>query len=169
MDKQSILFSILALIIATIILFIGLSYYSKAKKIRILDDNQLNTSYSVWLLGIILPFFIYSSVSIQLSETTIETIINTDSINDTFFQILYRLVIYFGVAIILSIASFYLIFKIVGIIFGGRSLFVELENSSTGLFIIIIIINVFFSFSILSPIKDFLNWYLPEVMTNYIH
>jgi hypothetical protein len=169
MDKQSILFSILALIIASSILCVGLSYFSKSKKIRIYDDNKLNTSYSIWLLGIFLPFFVYSSVSVQISETTIETIIQTDQINDTFFQILYRLIIYFGFAIILAITSFYLIFKILGILIGGRSLLVELENSNNGLFILISTINVFFSYSILSPLKDFLNWYLPEIMTNFIH
>ncbi|SHF52848.1 hypothetical protein SAMN05444377_11185 [Flavobacterium fontis] len=169
MDKQSIFFSILAVIIATIILFVGLSYYTRSRKMQIVDEMQLNKSYLIWLLGIILPFFVYCGASVQASETTIETIIHAKEINDTFFQILYRLVIYFGLAIVLAVSSNYLIFKLFGIIIGGRSLIVELENSNTSLFLVLMLINLFFSFSIINPFKDLLNWYLPQIATNFIY
>ena len=169
MNKQSIFFTILVAIISVAILLIILQFISKRQKINLGLEPQINLSYSIWISTIIISFAIFLKVALELIENSIEIIIHSNTIDNTFLAVIEKISIFIGFTFLFTYISYYLITIIMKMFSGNRNLNVEIDNNNIGYFIVKGVSLILFTFSILSIFEHFLKWFSPVVETPFYH
>jgi hypothetical protein len=165
MDKQSIFFTGLVAIIAIAILLIIIQFISKRQKINLGLDSQINLSYSIWLSALMISFVLFLKVALELIENSIETIIYSKTIDNTFLAVMEKISVFVG----FTFFSYYLITVIMRMFFGKRKLNIEIKNNNIGYFIINGLSLILFTYSILNIFEHFLRWFSPVVSTPFYH
>lgn len=169
MDKQSIFFTGLVAIIAIAIMLLIVQFISKRQKINLELEPQINLSYSIWISTIMISFVLFLKVALELIENSIETIIYSKIIDNTFLAVMEKISIFVGFTFFITFFSYYLTSMIMRMLFGNRQLNVEIENNNIGYFIINGISIILFTYSILNNFEHFLRWFVIKVETPFYH
>jgi hypothetical protein len=169
MDKQSIFFTGLIAIIAIAIMLLIIQFISKRHKINLGLEPRINQSYSIWISTIMISFVLFLKVALELIENSIETIIYSKTINNTFLAIMEKTSIFVGFTFFITFFSYYLITIIMRMFSGNRKLNIEIDNNNIGYFIINGLCIILFTYSILNIFEHFLRWFTPVVNTPFYH
>jgi hypothetical protein len=169
MDKQSIFFTGLVAIIAIALLLLVVQFISKRQKINLGLDSQINLSYSIWINTLMISFVLFLKVALELIENSIETIISSKTIDNTFLAVMEKISIFVGFTFLFTFFSYYLINFIIKIFLGNRQINIEIKNNNIGYFIINGLSLILFTYSILNIFEHFLRWFSPVVSTPFYH
>lgn len=169
MNKQSLFFTVLVAIVSTILLLMVLQYIVKKMGIKPKDDRELNTSYTIWVVSILISFFLLLKPALEQVENAIEVIIFSKTIDDTFFQVMQRIAINIGFTYFFTFLAYYLIHNILRFIFGTRIDSIEIEKNNKEYFTTKGVLLILFVFSLTTIFQHFLQWFAPSVDTIFYH
>ncbi|MFD2890878.1 hypothetical protein ACFS5J_02500 [Flavobacterium chuncheonense] len=167
MDKQSLFFTVLVGIIS-LILALGLLQIFINKKIK----NDLNTrtwAFLMWQLSWIIPFFIFLKIALLITENTIETVIYSNTIQNTFFYSVSKILLYIGFTFLYTVFVNKTIDLLDKFFFSKSDMLIELENNNTIYFALKLILVIGFTLSISTVFEHFLNWFVPSIETPFYH
>lgn len=163
MNKQSLFFTFLVALVATFLMFMIIQYLSKKWNFKHDKEGKVNLSYVIWLLSIIIPFFTLLKVALNQVESAIEIIIFSNSIENTFFEVMQKIAIFIGFTFIASFMSYYVVTSMMKLFYGNIKDSQEIENNNIGLFIIKLVLAFLLVFSLLNVFEHFLQWFAPVV------
>ena len=169
MNKQSLFFTVLVAIIATVLMLMAIQLLAKRQKIQSITEQKVILSYSVWFLSLLIPFFLYLKVALELLENTIEILINPKSPENAFFGTIQRIAIYIGFVFVFTFLTNFISRFLLKLTTGNKIESIEIENDNVGYFIIKGFLMVFLVFSILTIFEHFLNWFTPIIETPFYH
>jgi hypothetical protein len=168
MNKQSLFFTFLVAIITILIAMNLISILAKKRNINI-SNNSLNTSSILWYLSILLPFFMLLKVSLEMIENSIEVLIYSATVENTFLAVMEKILIYTGLSFVFVAIVFLLIEKLLFFSFGKRQDSIEINNNNFSYFILKLSLSTLLIYSLLSVYDHFLRWFLPVVETPFYH
>lgn len=169
MNKQSLFFTVLVAIIATVLLVMTLQFIVKKKKIKPEEEGKLNTSYAIWFTSILITFFLLLKPALEQIENAIEVIIFSKTIDDTFIQVMQRIAINIGFTYFFTFLAYYSIHNILKFSFGKRNDSIEIEKNNKEYFLIKGILLILFVFSLSTIFQHFLQWFAPTVDSIFYH
>ncbi len=169
MDKQSLFFTSLVAILATALMLIAIQFFAKKQKIKLEVEQKINTSYSIWLSSIMVAFFMFLRVALELVENTIEIIIYSKTIDNTFMAVIQRIAIFTGFTFVFTFLTYYIVHNLLKLSLGNRIVSLEIEKDNKGYFIIKGIILTLLVYSILTIFEHLLSWFMPVVETPFYH
>lgn len=169
MNKQSIFFSIITAIIATALMTILIQFLAKKSSIKVENDNKTNTSYSIWFTSIMITFFIYLKVAIEMVENSIEMIIYSKSTENAFIEVIQKISILIGFTFIFTFLSYYIVHNILKLTTGNRIDSIEIQKENYSYFILKGLILIAFVFSLITIFEHFLKWFMPTIETPFYH
>lgn len=168
MNKQSLFFTFLVAIITILIAMNLISILAKKRNINI-SNNSLNTSSTLWYLSILLPFFMLLKVSLEMIENSIEVLIYSATVENTFLAVMEKILIYTGLSFVFVAIVFLLIEKLLFFSFGKRQDSIEINNNNFSYFILKLSLSTLLVYSLLSVYDHFLRWFLPSIETPFYH
>ncbi len=166
MNNQSLFFTFLTAIVVLLIAFNLLILYAKKRKIK---TENTNISLVIWYSTILVPFFLLLKPALNMIENSIELLIFSNSVDNTFISVMEKILIYTGLTFLFTIAIFLLIEKISEYILNKRDVSIEIENNNISYFVFKLIISTLFIYSLLTVYEDFLKWFLPVFNTPFYH
>lgn len=170
MNKQSLFFTGLVAITATVLMLIIIQYITKKKKIKEENKEQVfSISYSIWVISLLIPFFLYLRTSLIILENYIEILVNPKCLEDAFLGVVKRISILIGFTFLFTLAIYFIVMNIVQITLGKRNDSTEIENENIGYFIIRGVLMVFISFATLTIFEHFLQWFTPIIDLPFYH
>jgi len=169
MNKQSLFFTFIVAIVAFILMLLSIQYLTKKMNIKNDSSQKINVSFSIWVSSLLISFFIYLKIALEQVENSIENIIKSESIANTFFAVMEKIAIFMGFTFLFTFLSLYLIDKSLGFILGNRMNNIEIEKENIGYFLIKGISLILFVFSISLIFEHFLKWFVPIVGTPFYH
>lgn len=170
MDKQSIFFTVLVAVIATVLMLMAIQFLAKKQKIQTSNNDQsIPLSLTVWNISLLIPFFLYLRTALLILENTIEILISPKCPENAFLGIIQRIAIYIGFTFLFTFLTYYIIGTILKITLGKRIDSIEVENNNYGYFLIKSILMVFISFALLTVFEHLLNWFVPIIDTPFYH
>lgn len=169
MNKQSLFFTAIVAIVATALMLILIIFYTKKQKIKSESDQIFSISYSIWITSIMVSFFMYLKVALDLIENSIELIVSSKTIESTFLTVMEKIIIFSGFTFIFTTLSYFIVHNLLKVTMGNRVDSIELEKENKGYFIIKALILIMLSFSLLTIFQDFLSWFMIKVETPFYH
>lgn len=169
MDKQSIFFTYLVAIIATALMFMAIQFIAKKLNIKPESEQKINSSYAIWLTSIMITFFMFLKVALDLIENSIELIIYSKTIENTFFAVMQKIAIFTGFTFIFTFLSYFIVNNLLKLTIGNRIDNIEMEKGNIGYFIIKGAALILLVFSIISIFEHFLRWFMPTIDTPFYH
>lgn len=169
MDKQSLFFTSIVAICATALMLILMAFFAKKLNIKSDKEQKINISYSVWFASIMLAFFIYLKPALELIENSIEIIISSKTIDNTFMEVMEIIAIFTGFTFIFTFLSYYIVHNVLKLSFGNRLDAIEIEKENIGYFILKGVMLIFFVFSLITIFQHLLNLFMPVVDTPFYH
>ena len=169
MNKQSLFFTALVAIIATVLLLMILQYIVKKKNIQSEDEGKIKTSYVIWLSSILISFFLLLKPALEQIENAIEVIILSKTIDDTFIQVIQRIAINIGFTYFFTLMAYYTVHNVLKFSLGKRDDSIEIERNNKEYFMIKGILLILFVFSLITIFQHFLQWFAPSVDTIFYH
>jgi len=170
MDKQSIFFTVLVAVIATVLMLMGIQFLAKKQKIQTSSNEQgIPLSVTIWNISILIPFFLYLKTALIILENTIEILISPKCPENAFLGVMQRIAIYIGFTFLFTFLTYYIIGTILKITLGKRIDSIEVENNNYGYFLIKGVLMVFISFALISVFEHLINWFAPIVDTPFYH
>lgn len=167
MNKQSLFFTVLVGVIS-LILALGLLQMYSNKKLKNVSDKT-TWAFLFWQFSWLIPFFIFLNRALQITENTIETVIYSTTIENTFFYSVGKILLYIGFTFLFTI----FINKIVDLVdkffFSRNDMLIEMENSNMVYFTLKLILIIGLAFSFLTVFEHFLNWFVPSIETPFYH
>jgi uncharacterized BrkB/YihY/UPF0761 family membrane protein len=167
MNKQSLFFTFLTAIISTVLILMIIKFIAKRWNLKSHNEEKINLSYVIWLLSILIPFFALLKVALNKVENTIEIIIFSKTIENTFLESLQKIALFIGFTFIGSFLSYYIVSSILKLTYGDVKDSHEIENNNVGFFIIKLAITTLLVFSLLDVFEHFLSWFSPIVETPF--
>ena len=168
MNKQSLFFTFLVAIITILIAMNLISILAKKRNINI-SNTSLNTSSILWYLSILMPFFMLLKVSLEMIENSIEVLIYSATVENTFLAVMEKILIYCGLTFVFSAVVFLVIEKLTTFSLGKRKDSIEIENNNYSYFIFRLSLSTLLVHSLLFIYEYFLRWFLPVVETPFYH
>ncbi|WP_281336131.1 hypothetical protein [Flavobacterium eburneipallidum] len=170
MDKQSIFFTVLVAVIATVLMQMAIQFLAKKQKIQPNSNEQgLPLSLTIWNISLLIPFFLYLKTAILILENTIEILISPKCPENAFLGVIQRIAIYIGFTFLFTFLAYYLIGIILKINLGKRIDSIEIDNNNYGYFLIKGVLMIFISFVLLDTFEHLLNWFAPIIETPFYH
>lgn len=169
MNKQSIFFTCLVAIVATALMFMAIQFIAKKLNIKPETEQKINSSYSIWLASIMITFFMFLKVALELIENSIEVIIYSKTIDNTFFAAMQKIAIFTGFTFIFTFLSYFIVNNLLKLTIGNRVDSIEMEKENTGYFIIKGMALILLVYSIITIFEHFLRWFMPTVETPFYH
>ena len=169
MDKQSLFFTCIVAVVATSLMIILIQFLAKRLKIKSESEQKITMSYSIWNISILISFFLLLKVSLELIENSIEIIIYSKTIENAFMAVMQKTVLFSGFTFFFTFLSYFIIDKITQLPFGNRIDSIEIEKENIGYFLIKGVLQIVFTFSLLSVFEHFLRWFMPSVETPFYH
>lgn len=169
MDKQSLFFTSIVAIIATALMLMLIQFVAKKQNIKSEKDQKNSISYTVWLSSIMIAFFIFLKVALSLIENSIELIIYSKSIENTFISVMQKIAIFSGFTFLFTFLTYYVVHILLIFIIGKRNDGIEMGKENTGYFIIKGIILILFVFSLTTIFEHFLGWFVIKIDTPFYH
>ncbi|MGV7106432.1 hypothetical protein [Flavobacterium sp. U410] len=168
MNKQSLFFTILTGIIS-LILALGLVQFVAKKTISSSIKEKSTWSFLLWQCNWLIPFFIFLKIALQVTENTIETVIYSNTIQNTFFFSVGKILLYVGFTFLFTIFINKIIDLVDKYFFTRNEMLIELENNNIVYFVFKFILVIGLSFSLLTVFEHFLNWFVPSIETPFYH
>lgn len=169
MNKQSLFFTVLVGIISLILAIGILQFYSKKIFKTKVSTEKDSWSFLIWQSTWLIPFFMFLKIALEITENTIETVIYSTTIGNTFIFATSKILLYVGITFLFVI----MINKIIDIVdkyfFTKNSIEIELENNNITYFIFKLILSIGLSFTLLAVFQHLLNWFIPSIETPFYH
>ncbi|MGL2965882.1 hypothetical protein [Flavobacterium sp. XGLA_31] len=146
-----------------------IQFITKRFKISTEKDGTIISSYAIWVSTLLGSFFLFLKTALEQTENTIEIIIYSKTINDTFMQVMQRIVIYTGFSFLFTFLSYYIVHNVLKLLFGNRTDSIEIERNNKSYFLIKGLTTIFLVFSLLTIFEHFLKWFAPAVDTPFYH
>ena len=169
MNQQSLFFSILVAVIATVLMLMAIQFLAKKQNLKSQSENKINISFTIWITAIMTSFFLLLKIAVEKTENAIEIIIFSKTINDTFIQVMQRIAIYTGFTFFFTFVIYYTVHNILKYTMGNRVGSIEMENNNYGYFTIKGVIQILLTIALLTIFDHFLNWFVPVVDTPFYH
>lgn len=167
MDQQSLFFTFIVAIVALLIELNIISIYANKQKIKSLENN--NISLILWHLNFLIPFFLLLRIALEMIENSIEVLIYSTTVSNTFVAVMEKIFIFSGLVFLFSFLIYFSIEKIVSFFISKKDNVIEIENNNYSYFLFKLSLTVFLTFSLLRIYEDFLKWFLPIVETPFYH
>lgn len=168
MNKQSIFFTILVGVIS-LLLLLGLLQFLAKKTFKNSPFEKPSWSFLIWQCTWLIPFFIFLKSALEITENTIETVIYSNTIQNTFIYSVGKILLYIGFTFLFTL----FVNKIVDVIdkffFSKNNTTIELENNNVVYFTFKLVLVVGLTFSLLTVFGHFLNWFVPSIETPFYH
>ena len=169
MNKQSLFFTCLVAVVATALMIMAIQFITKKLNIKPETEEKINTSYAIWLMSIFIAFFMFLKIALEQTENTIEVIIYSKTIDNTFIEVMQRIAIFTGFTFFFTFLSYYIVNAIFKLSMGSRIDSYEIEKNNIGYFIIKGLVLILFVLSLITIFEHFLRWFAPEVDTPFYH
>jgi len=169
MNKQSLFFTCLVAIVAIALMIMALQFLTKKLNIKPEVEDKINTSYAIWSTSIFITFFMFLKVALEQTENAIEVIIYSKTIDNTFIEVMQKIVIFIGFTFFFTFLSYYVVNAITKITFGNKVDSIEIERDNKGYFIMKGSILLLLVFSLITIFEHFLRWFAPAVNTPFFH
>jgi len=169
MNKQSLFFTCLVAIVSTGLMLLALQFFAKKLKLKRNDDTQVNISYAIWFISICFSFFTFLKVALEQTENAIEVIIYSRTIEDTFLEVMQRIVIFTGFSFVFTFTSYFIVDGLFKITNGNNDDAIEIERNNYPHFIMKGIVLLMFVFSLISIFEHFLRWFAPSTSMPFFH
>ena len=111
----------------------------------------------------------FLKIALEITENTIETVIYSTTIENTFIFATSKILLYVGIAFLFVIMINKIIDTVDKYFFTKNSIEIELENNNITYFIFKLILSIGLSFSLLIVFQHLLNWFIPSVETPFYH
>lgn len=167
MDQQSLFFTFIVAIVALLIELNIISIYANKQKIKSLENN--NISLILWYLNFLIPFFLLLKIALELIENSIEVLIYSTTVSNTFVAVMEKIFIFSGLVFLFSFLIYFSTERIVSFFITKKDNVIEIENNNYSYFLFKLSLTVFLTFSLLRIFEDFLKWFLPIVETPFYH
>lgn len=169
MNKQSLFFTVVVAIVAFIIMLLAIQYLTKKMNIKNDFSQKINMSFSIWVSSLIISFFIFLKIALEQVENSIEIIIKSENIDNTFFAVMEKIAIFTGFTFVFTFLSLYLVDKSLQFVLGKRINHIEIEKENVGYFLIKGVSLLLFVYSVSLIFEHFLNWFVPVVEAPFYH
>ena len=169
MNKQSLFFTCLVAIVATVLMLMAIQFLAKRQNIKSETEDKINISYALWVSSILIAFFIFLKVALEATENAIEIIISPKCIENALSGVMQRIAINVGFTFMFTFLSYFIVHNILKLTMGNRIDNVEIEKNNIGYFIIKGVILLLLVFSLINIFEHFLRWFAPVVDTPFYH
>lgn len=169
MDKQSLFFTSIVAIVATSLMLIMIQFFAKKLNIKSEKEQKITISYSIWKTSLMIAFFIFLKVALELIENSIELIIFSKTIDTTFLTILEKIIVFTGFTFMFTFLSYFIVHNLLQLSMGNRVDSIEMEKDNKGYFIIKGVLLVLFMFSLMTIFQHFLSWFTIKIDTPFYH
>jgi hypothetical protein len=169
MDEQSLFFTSIVAISATGLMLLALQLLAKKLKIQLQTENKISLSYTIWTSSIMVAFFMYLKPALAQIENSIEILIYSKTIDNTFWAVMQKIIIFVGFTFIFTFLSYFVVHNLLNLLLGKRSNNNESANENLGYFILKGLLLIFLVFSIATIFEHFLGWFMPIVETPFYH
>jgi hypothetical protein len=169
MDKQSLFFTSIVAIVATALMLMSIQFFAKKLNIKSEKEQKINVSYSVWISSIMIAFFLFLKVALELVENSIELIIYSKTIDNAFIAVMKKISIFSGFTFLFTFFAYYIVHILLVFFIGKRNDSIEMEKENTGYFFIKGIILIFLAFSLMNIFEHLLGWFVIKVDTPFYH
>ena len=170
MNQQSLFFTVLVAIIATVLMLMAIQFLVKKQKIQSTSNDQsISISYSIWYISLLIPFFLYLKIALSILENSIEILISPKCPENAFFGVMQRIAINVGFTFLFTFLFYYIIGSILKITLGNRNDSVEIENNNIGYLLIKGVLLVFTALATLLVFEHFLTWFSPIIDAPFYH
>lgn len=171
MNKQSLFFTALVALVATMLMLMAIQFLAKRLNIKQSVDNDQNfsLSYFFWFTSLVLPFYMYLKVGLTSLESSIEILISPKCIENALFGTLQRIAINVGFTFLFTFIAYSIVASLLKFTYGSRKDSIEIENNNYVYFIVkaLLIFCLVFSTQIL--FEDLLKWFSPIIDTPFFH
>jgi hypothetical protein len=168
MDKQSLFFTVLVGVIS-LILALGLLQFLTKKTFKSDLFERSSWSLLLWQFSWLIPFFIFLKPALFATENTIELVIYSVTIQNTFFYSVGKILLYVGLTFLFT----FFINKFVSVIdkyfFTRNNLVIELESNNIVYFSFKLLLVIGLSYSFITVFEHLLNWFIPSIETPFYH
>ncbi|WP_343591601.1 hypothetical protein, partial [Flavobacterium sp.] len=108
MDKQSLFFTCLVAIVSTLLMLMSLQFLAKKLNIKSEEQEKIKISYTIWYVSILISYFLFLKVALELIENSIEIIINSKTIEYTFLTSMQKITIFIGFTFFFTFISYFI-------------------------------------------------------------
>lgn len=169
MDTQSLFFTSIVIIVATSLMLLAIQFLAKKLNIKNEFEQRIKISYSIWYSSILVCYFLFLKVASELIENSIEIIIYSKTIENTFIAVMQKIIIFTGFTFLFTFTSYFLVDKILQLTFDKRLDDIEIDKENFGYYLIKGILLILFTLSIINIFEHFLKWFMPTVDTPFYH
>ncbi|MBK0370089.1 hypothetical protein [Flavobacterium agrisoli] len=169
MDKQSLFFTSIVAICAIVLLFYTISFISRKRFALVNNEPKVNTSYTIWLMAILIAFFIFLKPALEAIENTIEILIYSKTVDNTFWEVMQKIIVFVGFTFLFTFSTYFISNGILISVFGKRLEAVEMTNDNFTYFLIKGVVLLGLAFSILTVYQHLLDWFIPAVHAPFYH
>lgn len=169
MDKQSLFFTCIVAIFSTLLMLLSIQFLSKKLNIKIEAEQRIKISYSIWYGSILICYFLFLKVALELIENSIEIIIYSKTIENTFMASMQKIIIFTGFTFFFTFSSYFITDKILQFSFGKRLDNIEIDKENIGYYLVKGILLILFAFSLTTIFEHFLKWFIPTIDTPFYH
>jgi hypothetical protein len=169
MNQQSIFFTCIVAIVAISLMAVAIQFLAKKSNIKMEQDEKISLSYAVWFGSLFIPFMLLLKVALQLVEDSIEIIIYSKTIDNTFWAVMQKISIFIGFSFLATFLAYLIIDKIIKFFIGDRKPYIEMEMNNVAYFTIKGLVLIFLINSLLPVFEHFLRWFLPVIETPFYH
>lgn len=163
MNKQSLFFTTLIAVVSTILFLFLLQNLGRKMKINYQDENKLNLSYTIWFVSILISFFLLLKIALEQIENTIEIIIFSKTIENTFVSVMEKVILNIGFTFLIVLILYLINNFIFKILDTTKNDTIEIENNNFNYFILKGLVLILLTFSISTVFNHFLQWFAPTV------
>jgi hypothetical protein len=169
MNKQSLFFTCLVAVFSTALMIMALEFLTKKLNIKKETEDKINTSYTIWATSFFITFFMFLKVALEQTENAIEVIIYSQEINNTFMEVMQRIVIFIGFTFFFTFLAYFITNLVFKFSYGNKIDSYEIERNNTGYFIIKGTVLFLLVVSLMSVFEHFLRWFAPTINTPFFH
>lgn len=169
MDKQSLFFTCIVAIVSTYLMLLAIQFLSKRLNIKTELGESIKISYSIWYISILITYSLFLKSALELIENSIEIIIYSKTIENTFIATIQKIIIFTGFTFFFTFLSYFITDKVLQLSFGKRLDSIEIEKENIGYFLIKGILLISFAFSLVTIFEHFLKWFMPTIDTPFYH
>jgi len=169
MDKQSLFFTCIVAIVSTILMLQLIQFLSNKLNLKNESEQEIKTSYSIWYISILISYFLFLKVALELIENSIEIIIYSKTIENTFIVAMQKIIIFTGFTFFFTFLCYFIIDKVLQFSFGKRLDNIEIDKENIGYYLIKGILLILFTFSVVTIFEHFLKWFMPTIDTPFYH